>query len=856
MKTKLIFTFLFLMAGSMLFAQYTLRGIVVNATDQHPVSGASIIEISSGIGTITRPDGSFTLAISEMDGEFLVSAMGFDKIKQAYTFEKQKHFDAGKIRLNPASIALDEVNIIASYGTEGITPLSINTIPSGIFEEQAGSKTFPEAMQMVAGVYATRTGGGFGDASVNIRGFKQENVSLLLNGIPISSVENGLVYWSNWEGLAGATHSLQIQKGIGTSGLAVNSVGGTINIITKTTEAEEEASLRYSMTDYGTQNTSLNFSTGRMDNGFAITFAGSRTSGDGYVKGTYVDSWAYMLNAGKEFGKNHKLVFTIMGSPDRHGQRNFMFSQEEYQKYGRKYNKDWGSYNGKMNNMSENFYHKPLMSINHYYRISDKSLLATSLFYSSGKGGGKWAENFSGPYVFMMKNPSGQIDWNAIYTENSTHSDEYISTEGDTLRNFSKNAQTHFLASHYWYGAISSLKHNFNNALSLNTGVMVRHFKSSLSEKIIDLLGGQYFIDDYAWAIDGRAGRNIIKKTGDIVRIDNGAVVDLGLAYAQLVYHQKKINAFLGGNISQNRYAREDRYNYISDIRSETISKSGADIKGGINYQLMPKQYVFANAGYFSKAPYHKFVFPGYNNNPAARLKNEKVQMLEAGYGIFDSKFSAKISVYYTLWKDKALLSNEYLLIDQQQSRAMVSGLSAKHKGVEAEIKYSPDSRIDILAFGSMGDWKWNNNVNAVLFNNENQAFDTVNVYAKGLYVGDAPQLQAGLSMNLKTLKKFRVGVQWTYNDRMYADFDPSNRQNALDDQQPYRLPSYALTDINISYAFKVFNSPANASIRCQNLFNTEYILRGKDGNTHDLQSFTGFWGFGRTFSFSIGINL
>jgi outer membrane receptor protein involved in Fe transport len=110
--------------------------------------------------------------------------------------------------------------------------------------------------------------------------------------------------------------------------------------------------------------------------------------------------------------------------------------------------------------------------------------------------------------------------------------------------------------------------------------------------------------------------------------------------------------------------------------------------------------------------------------------------------------------------------------------------------------------------------------------------------------------------MNLKTLKKFRVGVQWTYNDRMYADFDPSNRQNALDDQQPYRLPSYALTDINISYAFKVFNSPANASIRCQNLFNTEYILRGKDGNTHDLQSFTGFWGFGRTFSFSIGINL
>lgn len=856
MKTKLIFALILFLSSQSLLGQFTLTGNIIAESNKAPVSGANIIDNQSGSGTTSLSDGRFSLSVGNRIGSISISAMGFEKRIIDFRLDVNHKLDLGEIKLHSASITLEEVKIMASYADENRSPLNIFTIPARVFEEQSVGKTFPEAMQSVPGVYATRTGGGFGDAAVNIRGFKQENVSLLLNGIPISSVENGLVYWSNWEGLAGATHSLQVQKGIGSSGLAVNSVGGTINIITKTTEAEEESSLQYSTTDYGNQRTSLNFSSGRMDNGFAITFAGSRSTGEGYVAGTYVDSWAYMLNAGKEFGKNHKIVFTIMGSPDRHGQRNFMFTNEEYQRYGRKYNKDWGSYNGERNNLSENFYHKPLMSLNHYYRISEKSLLATSIFYSSGKGGGKWVENFSGLPVFMLRNASGQIDWETIYDENSSHTDIYITSEGDTLRDFSKNAQTHFLASHYWYGAISSFKHQFTPTLSINTGLMARHFKSSLSERIIDLLGGDYFIDDYAWAIDGRGGRNIIKKTGDIVRIDNGAIVNLALAYAQLEYHNQSLHAFVGGNFSYNTYGREDRYNYLTDVASELYNKSAADIKGGARYYLASNHQIFINAGYFSKAPYHKFVFPGYNNNPAARLKNEKVSVLETGYSYTNTIFSAKVSAYYTLWNDKSLLSNEYLLIDEQNSRAMVNGLSAKHTGIEGEITYAPDSRLEIRLFTSLGNWKWQNNVNAVLYNNENVAFDTVNVYAKGLYVGDAPQFQSGVNVNLKMLKKFRLSTQCIYNDKMFADFDPAKRQNANDTEQPYRLPSYFLTDLYLHYAFTAFGKQANASMGCQNIFNTEYILRGNDGAGHDLDSFSGFWGFGRTFSFGINLKL
>ena len=43
-------------------------------------------------------------------------------------------------------------------------------------------------------------------------------------------MENGWVYWSNWDGMADVTSDVQVQRGLGASNLIVASVGGTINI--------------------------------------------------------------------------------------------------------------------------------------------------------------------------------------------------------------------------------------------------------------------------------------------------------------------------------------------------------------------------------------------------------------------------------------------------------------------------------------------------------------------------------------------------------------------------------------------------------------------------------------------------
>ena len=43
--------------------------------------------------------------------------------------------------------------------------------------------------------------GGAGDSRVYIRGFDQENSATLINGVPVNDMENGRMFWSNWDGM-------------------------------------------------------------------------------------------------------------------------------------------------------------------------------------------------------------------------------------------------------------------------------------------------------------------------------------------------------------------------------------------------------------------------------------------------------------------------------------------------------------------------------------------------------------------------------------------------------------------------------------------------------------------------------
>ncbi|PLX10028.1 MAG: hypothetical protein C0598_11350, partial [Marinilabiliales bacterium] len=85
--------------------------------------------------------------------------------------------------------------------------------------------------------------------------------------------------------------------------------------------------------------------------------------------------------------------------------------------------------------------------------------------------------------------------------------------------------------------------------------------------------------------------------------------------------------------------------------------------------------------------------------------------------------------------------------------------------------------------------------------------------------------------------------------------FDPTSRNIANDIQQPYEFPAYGVLNTYLTYPFKVGNKYGKIQFNAFNLLDKKYILDGEDGINHDLESFRGFWSFGRNLSFGLSFN-
>ncbi len=66
----------------------------------------------------------------------------------------------------------------------------------------------------------------------------------------------------------------------------------------------------------------------------------------------------------------------------------------------------------------------------------------------------------------------------------------------------------------------------------------------------------------------------------------------------------------------------------------------GYSIKGGANYNINSHNNIFANIGYFERAPFMNAVFSSNTNVANEEAENEKVFSAELGYGFrFDKEY-------------------------------------------------------------------------------------------------------------------------------------------------------------------------------------------------------------------------
>jgi hypothetical protein len=733
---------------------------------------------------------------------------------------------------------LNEIVVNASQ-IDDRAPVMLQTLSSKEISNYLSTKTYPEVMRNIGGVYATSESGSYGDAKINIRGFRQENFTVMLNGVPLSGFRSGSMFWNNWLGLTDATYRIQLQKGVGGSMLAANSMGGTINILTRPAEQEASRSLTVQTTDYGLNSLRFSLHTGEMSRGWAFSFVGSRTWGSGYVDATDVDAWGYFLNLRKRFNAQHSLLITLLGSPERHGQRSQKLSAAEVERYGLRYNRNWGIYNGKVNTLSANFYHKPYGAATHFFTLSDRALLSNTLYFSVGNGGGKWTEYAGGGVrIVDALNDYGQIDWERITALNKTWAQEEKSA---------MNIQSDYLAGHTWGGLKSSFDLTLNEQWKLSSGLHYQYFYSWQKERITDLLGARFWLEDYAGkSLAGVAGRNPQKQVGDYIRLHNGDRDHHLSLYAQADYESGPLRAFAGLLLSATLYQHWDRYNYPENPYSRRAPAGGGNVKAGASLRIAAHQQLYVNGGFYSRAPYSNVYFASGTNEITKNVRNERNYIVEGGYKRLTDRSKFTLTAYYNYWKNKSLMSDPYKQEDRRPY--LITGLDAQHAGIESAYERDLTGWLSLTAFASVGRWQWKNDVRATIYDAYTYLpVETIQVFTDGLMVGDAPQTQMGCLIDVKLFDCLSLRLENRYNDRMYAHFEPSRRTNADDRQQSYRIPSSFVSDVHVQFPFEANNLATDLFFSCNNLWNTHYIERGDDGATHDRTSFRGFWASGRT---------
>jgi len=840
-----------LLVSVLMISGLVAQSIVGTVTDasSKPLEGANVIVVGTDLGAVSDKDGSYLVDVLPGEYNVIVSFIGYKSSTQSVVIgEDNVNVD---FELTIDALTLTDVEVLASRASE-TTPVAYTNVSKEEMEIRLGSQDIPLILNTTPSVYATGQGGGAGDARINIRGFNQRNVAVMINGVPQNDMENGWVYWSNWDGVGDATSSIQVQRGLSAVNLATPSIGGTMNIITDPASFERGGKVKQEAGSGGFLKTTMNYNSGLINDKLALSGTIVRKTGDGIIDGTWTDAWAYYFGGSYALSEKQRFELYAIGAPQRHGQNLYKqniatYSQElagdidgydetafsEGEKFeteaGRFFNQNWAPvdpqykgqqywymygarttdrYSPNLLNERENFFHKPLVNLNHFYEINEQMRLSSVLYWSGGSGGG------TGTYGSVSRSPAVEgerwyasspwtWDWNSEIEQNSNNIDSAWSVDENRSTGILRNS----INRQNTYGLISKLNYDVNDEIEVQFGIDWRTAGIEHAREVRDLLGGDYYVD---YADDNFAdGKKV--GLGDIIAYHNNTTVDWFGAFVQGQYDTEKINLYGMGGISTIGYTYQDHFSVDKEV-VEADNITTFQVKGGGRYNLDDRLSAFANVGYVQKPPILDNVID-YDGNVSTNPDNEKFTSLEIG-GEYNSNLVAiKGSYYNTQWQDRNLTKSVSTGQGSSGDTDIIylTGVNQQHSGVEIESKVALHDMVDLDLAISFGDWYFDGDAKGdyteLEYNDDNQVIGQTSTeyeYAlNNLKVGDMPQTAYVGGLTIKPIKGLSVQGLYKYYDNHYSDWSPDAREvdeDGADRAQVWKTPSYGKLDLHLSY--------------------------------------------------------
>lgn len=867
-KLLLTMTFLVLM-GVSLMGQTRISGIVKDSSTEKEIYNLSVLMIETGEEVQTDRIGYFQF-VDVKPGTYTlkISGVGYQPIEKEVVVNDESTIELGDLMItfNPVS---ENIGIITLTDDE-------------LAADESSSQSSAGLLQSSQDVFASTAAFELGAYWFKVRGYDNKYNDVFFNGVRMNKINNGRVNFGNWGGLNDITRRPAEQTiGAEPSEYDFGDVGGVTYYDTRPSLLRKGTSLAYSFTNRSyNQRILATYNTGLMENGWA--FMGSvarRWAEEGVVEGTFYDSWAYFLSAEKKLNDKHSLVLTGFGAPTRRS-TNSPNTQEAYDLMGKDYNSYWGWQDGEKRSERIRQFHEPMFMLTHHWTISPKTKLTTTLGYQFGKDSRSrldWfkANNPSPTYyrnlpsyyagqdgvtqeeiderIWQWQNDQtvSQLDWTDIYNQN------YNRGGGGAAYVLAADVNEDHILSF-----TSSLKSQITKDFKVLATINYQNTKSHLYREVLDLLGGNYFVNYNAFQkvfynVDEEGDRKIYE--GDKYQYDyqiNHQRADL---FAQGQYSINKFDLTFGLRASYTSMYRDGNYRhqqYLDNSKGKSKTYNFIDFgtKAQVLYKMNGRNFFQLNAMYATNAPTSDEVFPNARSNDYTidennivqdgdNLKSSKVLSTDLSYILRAPRVKARVTGFYTKFFDEYEKNFGYIDVrdgaggnENLFGAEYLYNVDKLYIGGEFAAEAQLTTTLTLSAVASLGQYTYSNNPTYQRFSDSNyleeglSEFTTIGAtvpmtsYLENYRVSVGPQQGFSLGLEYRAPQYWWVGATGNYLASNYIDVAPFKRTEKFFHQ--------TILHIDPSPAYYTVSEASASSLLKQEKFSNEFMLNLNAGKT------------------------
>jgi len=811
----------FLISFSLFSQQTVVTGSVKDLISDQVLVDVSVTFEGTLVSTQTNALGIFIFTDTVPLGEQVLSLTkkGYRAARYPIVVNEGKIVDIQDmmLRLDPAdddlftiTLSDDELNDDTS-ATDNISGLLVSS--QDVFQRAA-------AFQFSASFF-------------KVRGLNSENASVLLNGIEMNKIYNGRPQWSNWGGLNDVFRNQELTSGLSASSYNFGGILGSTNISLRASEFQTTKRVTYSSSNRSYTNRVLaTYASGVVKGDWSYAFSlGRRWGNEGYQDGTFYDANSFFAAVEKKLNEKHSVNFTGFYTPNRRG-KSSPNTQEVYDLKDIKYNEYWGYQDGEKRNSRIRRIAEPVVMLNHYWSLNDKTRLNTTIAYQFGELGNSRLDYAGGanpspayyqtlPSYFLADRSGpdlagayeanqnfineGQLDWNRLYDANTTNN-----INGD----FAAYVLYEDRSDDTQVSANTILSSELTENIILNAAVNYKRLKSHNFAEIIDVLGsttGYLNIDSFDQVQFDLQNPNRVVSTGDTFRYNYNLEANVMSVFAQAQFKYNKVDFFIAGNSTKTDYQREGLYQsevYADNSlgKGPNVEFTGVGAKGGFTYKFSGKHVLVANAGYLTKAPTIRNTFSNSRENHAIvgelsgiDITEEKITALDLNYIYRSSIVKARLTGYYITMQDVNEVSFYYADgisgIDQGTAfvQELLQGIDTSHFGLEFGMEAQLTPTIKLTGVASVGQYTYDNTPNLVLTSSdfvEGLNFGKANL--KNYKIAGGPQQAYSLGFEYRDPKYWWFATTANFMSNAYIDVSPLTRtKNFFLDTDGLPFPDY-----------------------------------------------------------------